>query len=380
MHYLFKVRRSWLPTPKALLVTCTICCSFTFCLAAVAEDSSGLRELPNLSDSADRGTSTESVNDTPITPNVSSPAVDSQYLLGTGDRVQVTVFNAPDYSGDFVVLAGGLLNLPLAGEVSVGDLTLQQASEKISAQLTQYIRRPTATVSLLAARPLQVAIAGQIYRPGAYTLPADDENGVPTLTQVISLAGGITQSADVRNISIQRQTSQAIGATEQTLEVNLWQLLESGELDADLPLQRGDSIIVPTATALSVEETAELASASFSPDTITVNVVGEVENPGAIELPPNTPLNQAILTAGGFNRRARESSVDLIRLNSNGTVDRRQVDIDFAAGVNAQDNPPLRPNDTVVVETNGLSRTTDTVNSVLSPITGSFNFLRLLGF
>ena len=136
---------------------------------------------------------------------------------------------------------------------------------------------------------------------------------------------------------------------------------------------------VPTSYAVFCL-TKKISSANFSPDTITVNVVGEVENPGAIELPPNTPLNQAILTAGGFNRRARESSVDLIRLNSNGTVDRRQVDIDFAAGVNAQDNPPLRPNDTVVVETNGLSRTTDTVNSVLSPITGSFNFLRLLGF
>jgi len=41
--------------------------------------------------------------------------------------------------------------------------------------------------------------------------------------------------------------------------------------------------------------------ASFSPTTIQVSVVGEVKNPGLVNIPPNTPLNQGLLTAGGFN-------------------------------------------------------------------------------
>jgi len=382
MRYFYKRDLHLVQSGHIGLAFCAICYSFTFCLtglsqSALAEDSSAFEEIPVLPGSAESMPST-----LPDDYSVNNRSADSQYLLGSGDRVQVTVFNAPDYSGEFMVLAGGTLNLPLAGEVLVGDLTIQQASEKISAQLGQYIRRPRATVSLLSARPLQVAIAGQINRPGSYTLPADGIDGspTPTLTQVISLAGGITQSADIRNIQVQRQSSRTAGTAGQAIDVNLWQLLQAGQLDADLPLQRGDRIIVPTATALSPEETTELASASFSPATITVNVVGEVENPGAIELPPNAPLNQAILTAGGFNRRARKSSVDLVRLNSNGTVDQQQVDIDFAAGVNAQNNPPLRPNDTVVVKTNGLNRVTDTLGTVFSPINNSFGILRLLGF
>lgn len=359
------------------LGVCAVCVPLIFCSGGLAQNANDRVSTNHLlisleSFERDRTESDRTENN-----------ISHQYLLGTGDRVQVVVFNAPDYSGEFSVLAGGILNLPLAGEITVEGLTLQQASEQISTQLSEYIRRPRTTVSLLSARPLQVAIAGEINRPGAYTLPVEGENGspTPTLTQAISLAGGITQSADIRRVSILRKPSQAASTSdaEQAIEVNLWQLLQAGELDADLPLQRGDRIIVPQATALSPEEATELSSASFSPETITVNVVGEVENPGAVELPPNTPLNQAILTAGGFNRRAKQGSVSLVRLNEDGTVAKRTVDINFEAGIDASTNPPLRPNDTIVVETNGLTRTTDTLGTILAPLNSGFGILRLFG-
>lgn len=333
------------------------------------------------------------------TPVVSSPALpvdlpadgelpeswsSSQYLLGVGDEIQVSVFNAEDYSGEYSVLPGGVLNIPLVGEIRVTGLTLQQASNAVSARMGEFVRRPRVTVSLMAARPLQVAIAGEINRPGAYTLSAEGEDGAatPTLTQVISQAGGITQSADIRQIQVQRQVGQAEGAfsgRDRLIDVNLWQLLRAGELNADLPLQHGDRVYIPRALTLAPEEAVELASASFSPDTITVNVVGEVENPGAIQLSPNTPLNQAILTAGGFNRRARQSSVSLIRLNNNGSVTRQEVAIDFEAGIGPENNPSLRPNDTIVVGTNGLNRVTDTLGTVLSPINNGFGLFQLFG-
>ena len=316
----------------------------------------------------------------------SDVAVMSQYLLGSGDQIQVSVFNAEDYSGDFTVLAGGALNMPLTGEVIVEGLTLQQASERIAANLSTYVRRPRVTISLLAARPLRVAVSGEVNRPGAYTVTGNPDGEAaaverPTLTQVISQAGGITQSADIRRIVIQRQVpvGAAGGRQDTIVEVDLWRLLQDGQLDADLALQHGDNIIIPEAIALSPSESTELASASFSPESITVNVVGEVESPGAVELPANAPLNQAILTAGGFNRRAKKSTVALIRLNDNGSVTQQEIDVDLAAGLNPENNPALRPNDTVVIGTNGLNRVTDTLGTVLSPINSGFGLFRLLG-
>jgi polysaccharide export outer membrane protein len=99
-----------------------------------------------------------------------------------------------------------------------------------------------------------------------------------------------------------------------------------------------------------------------------------------VEVPPNTPLNQALLAAGGFNNRARKSRVDLIRLNPNGTVSKRTVDINLAQGINDQSNPILRNNDVVVVNRSGLASVSDTLGTILSPV-GSiftfFNFFRI---
>ena len=312
----------------------------------------------------------------------------SQYLLGSGDRLEVSVFNAEDYSGEFTVLAGGLLNMPLSGEVVVEGLTLQQASERIAKILSTYVRRPRVTVSLLAARPLRVAVSGEVNRPGAYTIGGSatgDEDAAaldrPTLTQAIGQAGGITQSADIRRIVVQRRvpTGAAGESRDAIVEVDLWELLQGGQLEADLALQHGDNIIIPEAIALSAAESTTLGSASFAPESITVNVVGEVESPGAVEIPANAPLNQAILTAGGFNRRAKKGTVDLIRLNDNGSVTQQQIDVDLAAGLNPESNPALQPNDTVVISTNGLNRVTDTLGTVLSPINSGFGLFRLLG-
>ena len=295
------------------------------------------------------------------------------YRLGVGDQIRVDVFNAEDYSGEFAVLSGGVLNLPLVGTVPVEGLTLEEASGAIAAQLNQYVRRPRVTLSLLAARPVQVAIAGQVNRPGAYSIPLEAGTDLPTVTQIIEMAGGITPSADIREITVQRSGSDA------EISVDLWQLIRDGQIATDVALQDGDSIVIPTATALSPEESTTLATASFSPDEISVNVVGEVDQPGTIALPPNTPLNQAILAAGGFNNRASQGTVSLVRLNADGTVTQQEIAVNFANGISEDQNPVLRPYDTIIVDRNGLSRTTDVIGSIFSPLSGVFSLLRLLG-
>ena len=414
-----------------------------------------------------------------------SLAIDETYILGAGDRIQLDVFNVPEYSGEHQILADGSLNLPMIGKVSVGGLSLKQAEAAIARQYTPLVRHSVVTLRLLQPRPLQVAIAGEVNQPGFYTLSLTDNAQFPSVVEALQAAGGLTQAADLRQIQVQRprasgpplvttvnlwellqngdlsqnlalqdgdtlliptaaqislaetnqlaaanfvadpnqtlnitvvgevlrpgphqlgpgsgggdrhptvtqaiQTAGGITPTadirriqvrrltrsgpEQLIDIDLWALLQDGDRYQDIVLQQGDTVVIPEVAQLSPAEATELAAASFSPDQISVNIVGEVERPGTVQVQPNTPLNQALLAAGGFNNRARRGSVDLVRLNPDGTVSRREIEVDLAQGVNEETNPVLRSNDVIVVKRSNIASVTDGLRQILSPLNAIF--------
>jgi polysaccharide export outer membrane protein len=154
--------------------------------------------------------------------------------------------------------------------------------------------------------------------------------------------------------------------------VNLWDLLQKGDATQDILLQEGDSVIIPTAATVDLAEVSQLATSSFSPNAISINIVGEVIRPGALLVRPTTSLHQALLNAGSFNQlRANKDKVELLRLNPNGTVSRRTIEVDFAQGLNPNNNPILRNNDVILVARSGYTRVGDNINRFLQPIAGA---------
>ncbi|MBN4004663.1 SLBB domain-containing protein [Nostoc sp. LPT] len=445
-------------------------------------------------------------------PPITQTQLDTNYSLGGGDLIRVNVFEVPEYTGEYQIPPGGAINLPLIGSVSVLGLTTEQASDEIARRYARFLKRPLISVNLLSPRPINIFVAGEVTRPGAYTLSlsggagnnpgvqyptvlaalttaqgvtlaadvtqvqlrrkigrsseqavtvnlkeliqtgnlsqditlrdgdtivvptatnfsvAESRNifaanfaasqttprtvtiigevnrpgsylvtpgntdsqvgatpnsgtasptGLPNVTRVIQLAGGITAQADVRNLKLRRPTRTG---SEQSIDINLWQLLQSGDANQDIIVQDGDTIVIPTATEINPAEATQLATTTLSPTRIQVGVVGEVKRPGLTDVQPNSSLNQAILAAGGFNdARASSSAVDLIRLNPNGSVTKRIVKVDFSAGINEQTNPILRNNDVVLVNRSGSAKTGDTINTVTGPLGIILNLLNLFG-
>jgi polysaccharide biosynthesis/export protein len=290
-------------------------------------------------------------------------AIPEAYTLGTGDRISISIFGAPDYSGEALVLPDGSLNLPTAGSVAVRGMTLQQAAQAIAQQYAPFVNRPHVTVTLVSLRPVRVGIAGAVNRPGSYTL-SEEQSEFPTLTDAIQTAGGITSRANLRQIQIRRQQP----GSEQVIDINLWEMLQSGDLSKDIVLHGGDTIFIPTAEALAPADALQLGTASFAPDNVTVYVVGEVGSPGEINVPANTPLNQAILAAGGLNQlRAESDSVKLVRLNPDGTVSQQTVAVQFDQDVNEDSNPTLQNNDVIVVGRSDLANFAATTEMALGP-------------
>ena len=437
------------------------------------------------------------------------------YTLGPGDYVQIDIFNVPEYSGkngQHQIQIDGALNLPLIGNVPVQGMTLDKAKELIQEEYGEYLQIPIVNLNLLAARPLKIAIAGEVQHPGSYTISPIVSQGdnsksatqLPTVTKALQVAGGVTSAADIRQIKIRRlqlnapeqlininlwellqsgnlvqdislrdgdtlfvpsiteinpvESTQLANAnfagintqplkiavvgevarpgpyiletdidqsqfsateensnsteadrnislspnsrlytvtkaikmaggitvaadirqirlrrltragTEQIIKVDLWQLLQSGDLSQDIVLQSGDTIYVPVADEVNLDELAEVTASSFSLGNLKVNVIGEVIQPGTIFVTPNSTLNQALLAVGGFNpARAKTEEIELIRLNPNGTVTRRKVEVDFSAKVNEETNPTLLNNDVIVVGRSGKATFTDNVGGVLAP-------------
>ncbi len=428
--------------------------------------------------------------------SVTTTVLNDIYLLGPGDLISIDIFNVPEYSGEQRVLANGRVNLPAIGQLSIVGLTISQAEQAISSAYSSKIRYPRTTLSLISPRQLRIAITGEIYQPGVYTIPVDETGQFPTLVDAIQLAGGMTQSANMEQVQVQRNvengktqsftsdlamligqgdlqqdfplrdgdaitisqasdidlrasnqlaisnlatdeeesiavvvvgevfrpgtynyasrrtSSQSVtvsnntaantvqqpgrltvtralrlaggikpladlrkvevkrttrSGNSQTISLDLWQLVEAGENSQDLVLQTGDTIIVPTAVAANPEQISRLTATNLSPDTITVNVVGEVEQPGTVTVTANTTLNQVLLAAGGFNRRAKEETVELIRLNPNGTVTRNAIEIDLTQGLNSENNPIVQHNDIVVVNPSTVARLSDNLGVLLNP-------------
>ena len=269
-----------------------------------------------------------------------------------------------------------------------GDTIFIPTVDKVNLEEIERLADAGATFGI--GDPIKVAIVGEVYRPGTHTVDVRVDNNQgnrnntqretlpPRLSDALSLSGGIKPLANVRDIEILRETWDG---QEKKIAVDLWSMLQDGDETQDAILQAGDSIIIPQADTLASEESETLAAASFSPGAIRINVVGEVANPGTIEVPPNTPLNQGILAAGGFDKsRANTGSVELVRLNPNGTVSKREIEVDFANDINEENNPALRQNDVIVVKRSGAAGIGDAIGTVLRPLTAPLNLLRFLGF
>jgi polysaccharide biosynthesis/export protein len=329
--------------------------------------------VPRVSPSPSSLTPAQPLPSLPLEPNL-YPLRD--YRLTVGDIVYVTVVNVPDYSGTFQVLPDGSLNLPVLGRVYAWGQTLAELEQGIATAYAeaQILVEPVITVSLSQLSPLRVVVVGEVSQPGVYTL-APDQGRLPTVAIALDAAGGITQHTDLRSIEVRRISPD--NQREERITVSLWQLLTEGDRSQDVALRDGDTIVVPEATGIPIATARELANSTFSAGTIRINVVGEITQPGVIEVPADTSVSEALLLAGSFTNRSRRVDVQLLRLNPDGTVTQRSLPVDFASAINDETNPLLQDRDVILIGRNWSASVGDTLGTVLQPLSGAFSLINL---
>jgi polysaccharide export outer membrane protein len=257
------------------------------------------------------------------------------YKLGGGDRILVEILEVPDLTRGYEVLSDGSVNLPLIGLVSLRGRTLVEATNIIRNAYRRVLKDPVVTVSLVAARPLNVGVIGEVTRPGNFIISLTPGPGTapsvqyPTVTQALRLAEGITGVADLRNIRVRRPQPDG---PDQVLNVNLWRFLQEGDLSQDIILQDRDTIVVPTVANFNQAEARQFATANFSPPPErprSISIVGQVTRPGAYVVIGGNTTNdlsrqgfptviRAIQLAGGITSDADIRQIQVRRLTRRG--------------------------------------------------------------
>jgi polysaccharide biosynthesis/export protein len=296
-----------------------------------------------------------------IAPGLSVVASPSDYILGPGDEIEITVFEYDEYTGKKVILPDGTLTLPLIGSIEAEGKTTDELAQTLALQLESLLVNPVVTVNLATLRPVVVQVSGEVMRPGPLQLV--DEM---TLSAALVQAGGITPHADVRQVAIQRN---APNADSTDITVNLWDALSSEDSYNNPVLRSGDSIYVPRLAADATVDRRLLAQSSLAPETVKVRVVGEVNKPGEIDISPNSSISSAVAIAGGPTEDARLSRVAFIRMSEGCQIERQTIDLR-----NLIDNYQVQEGDVIIVPESNASSILDVASRfVLNPVSSILN-------
>jgi polysaccharide biosynthesis/export protein len=172
----------------------------------------------------------------PATGVTAAPTPPPGYVIGIDDVLSILFWREKDLSGDVTVRPDGKITLPLLNEIQAAGLTPEQLRTSISAGASRFIADPSVTVVVRQINSRRVFLVGQVPKPGPYPL-----TGPTTVLQLLSMAGGILEYADQKNIIVTRTEN----GSEVALRFNYKDALKGRNLKQNVELKPGDTILVP---------------------------------------------------------------------------------------------------------------------------------------
>jgi len=330
-------------------------CSFLFVLVLVlaggpaqAQQNSGEQPKPAAQPASQAAAATAAARPDPQKNSASDAATGASdtsestpQRLGGGDLIEVNVYNVPELSTKARVSNSGDVYLPLIDYVHVADLTTDEAQSLIQKRLEDggFVRNPHVTIFVDESASQGITLLGEVMKPGIYPSLGDRK-----LYDVISMAGGFTQSAARKVSIVRRNQAQPIHLT---LPRNL-----ADDLSSNVDIEPGDTIMVPRAPI--------------------IYVVGDVGRPSGL-LVDNGSLTvlQAIALAGGTNKTAKMGGVRIIRKGPTGMTE-TQVPLKKMLEAKAPD-VPLQGDDILFVPVSGgrvlAARTLEAAMSAATAVT-----------
>jgi len=199
---------------------------------------------------------------------VSNAPVPSDYPLGPGDEVMIRGSGTIDIDYRATIDRNGSISIPTIGTVQLAGVKASDAQTAVRTAVSKLYKGVTVNVTFGHLRAITVYVVGQANRPGTYTV-----SSLSTLVTALFASGGPNANGSMRHVQVKRGGKVAA-------DLDLYAFIAKGDKSADIKLQDGDTIFIPSAGGF-------------------VALTGKVNSPAVFELKTGNDTVQSLLDVAG---------------------------------------------------------------------------------
>ncbi len=178
---------------------------------------------------------------------------DTQYTLGFGDVVSISVRGQPEFSGQFGIGPDGYIQYTYVGDIKADGISKTELGEVIAEKLTRFVKVPDVTVAITGYFSKNIYVMGDVANPSKYAMQGDTIK----LREALLMAGLPTYTARARKVHVIHPDFN----NPSVKVVNADDILFRGILEENVDLRPGDLVYVPSRTlALINRKLSEILS------------------------------------------------------------------------------------------------------------------------
>ena len=172
-----------------------------------------------------------------ININMAQLKSSNDYILQSGDLIDISVFNETDMNRTQRISGNGYITMPLIGVVKVAGLSVTDAEIEISNKFKKYIKQPHISIFIKEYCNTTVYVLGQVKNPSAIKIPPGRNL---TILEAITSVGGFTNIASTKVRVLRTENGK-----QKNIEVDISQITKQGKKDLDIVLKPSDIVFVP---------------------------------------------------------------------------------------------------------------------------------------
>ncbi|HAO1479599.1 TPA: polysaccharide export protein [Escherichia coli] len=194
-----------------------------------------------------------------------SDGLNDNYLIAPGDKLNIWIWGAVNFSNVVTVDNQGNIFIPDVGPINVKNVAASKVNNLVTSHISEvFTNNVNVYVNLLTATPVSVYVTGPVIRPGQYAGQSSD-----SVLYFLKRAGGIdSDRGSYRHIKVLRQN-------RVIQQIDLYEFMQQGKMPK-LSLKDQDVILV-------------------EPQGPMINVAGKVRNPFRFELKNSTALGSELI-------------------------------------------------------------------------------------